>query len=187
MHDVENIQILDNPDDVSQLICLTYLQSDDNEDISSIIEYQHKILRKYTMMGMINYFDAPLFHDLADQRDYKMISIFEVFAINRSEEDFLENLNIFKLFIDQDDQSPTDEDAEQETEALVDPDLNNPNIQIVFQMKDRLGDDIYNWCKQAVKDNVKNVMSSINAWIALKDDADLVDSLKRVYRLNNKK
>ena len=54
-------------------------------------------------------------------------------------------------------------------------------------MKDRLGDDIYNWCKQAVKDNVKNVMSSINAWIALKDDADLVDSLKRVYRLNNKK
>ena len=25
MHDVENIQILDNPDDVSQSICLTYL------------------------------------------------------------------------------------------------------------------------------------------------------------------
>ena len=55
------------------------------------------------MMGMIHYVDAPLFHDLVDQRDYKMISIFEVFAINRSEEDFLENLNIFaQIFIELD-------------------------------------------------------------------------------------
>jgi hypothetical protein len=30
------------------------------------------------------------------KRDYKMISIFEVFAVNRNEDDFLENLFIFK-------------------------------------------------------------------------------------------
>ncbi len=33
------------------------------------------------------------------KRDYKMISIFEVFAVNRNEEDFLENLFIFKDLI----------------------------------------------------------------------------------------
>lgn len=33
---------------------------------------------------------------MVSRRDYKMISIFEVFAVNRNEDDFLENLFIFK-------------------------------------------------------------------------------------------
>ena len=60
------------------------------------MQYQHKILRKYTLSGLIRYYDASLFHDMVSKRDYKMISIFEVFAVNRNEEDFLENLFIFK-------------------------------------------------------------------------------------------
>lgn len=57
------------------------------------------------MMGMIQYCDAPFFHDMVDQRDYKMISIFEVFAINRNEDDFLENLALFaQLVMAQDDE-----------------------------------------------------------------------------------
>ena len=51
------------------------------------------------MMGLIQYADAPIFHDMVDQRDYKMISIFEVFAINRNGEDFLENLGLFAQLV----------------------------------------------------------------------------------------
>ncbi len=67
--------------------------------MQSIIDYQHKILRKYTMLGMIQYADAPFFHEMVDKSDYKMISIFEVFAINRNEDDFLENLGLFNQLI----------------------------------------------------------------------------------------
>ena len=41
---------------------------------------------------MISYVDAPSFHDLVDKRDYRIVSVFEVFTQNRSEDDFLENL-----------------------------------------------------------------------------------------------
>ena len=66
----------------------------DFEDIESIMQYQHKILRKYAMLGMIQYSAIPFFHQLVQNRDYKMICIFEVFAQNRNEDDFLENLGI---------------------------------------------------------------------------------------------
>lgn len=69
-------------------------EDDREEDLKRIVEYQHKILRKYTMLGMISYSDAPQFHDLVDKRDYKMICLFEVYAQNRSEDDFLENLGL---------------------------------------------------------------------------------------------
>jgi len=58
------------------------------------MQYQHKILRKYAMLGMIYYSAVPFFHQLVEERDYKMICIFEVFAQNRNEDDFLENLGI---------------------------------------------------------------------------------------------
>lgn len=65
------------------------------EDIDGIMQYQHKILRKYAMLGMIKYSAVPFFHQLVTNRDYKMICIFEVFAQNRNEDDFLENLGIY--------------------------------------------------------------------------------------------
>lgn len=49
-------------------------------DIDGIMQYQHKILRKYAMLGMIKYSAVPFFHQLVTSRDYKMICIFEVFA-----------------------------------------------------------------------------------------------------------
>jgi hypothetical protein len=44
------------------------------------------------MTGMISYADAPAFHNLVENRDYRMICIFEVYSLNRNEDDFLENL-----------------------------------------------------------------------------------------------
>lgn len=32
------------------------------EDIDGIMQYQHKILRKYAMLGMIHYSAVPFFH-----------------------------------------------------------------------------------------------------------------------------
>lgn len=88
-----NLEIGDNPNESG---------TDTNEDeIVSIIEYQHKILRKYTLSGLIRYYDASFFHDMVIKRDYKMISIFEVFAVNRNEDDFLENLFIFKELVNE--------------------------------------------------------------------------------------
>lgn len=63
------------------------------------MEFQHKILQKYTLAGKIQYQDSPFFHDMVNDRDAKMISIFEVFAINRNEDDFLENLNFFSELV----------------------------------------------------------------------------------------
>ena len=64
------------------------------EDIEQIAQFQHKILRKYAMLGFIRYSAIPFFHQLVHIRDYKMSCIFEVFAQNRNDEDFLENLKI---------------------------------------------------------------------------------------------
>mmetsp|Transcript_17232 Transcript_17232/g.29017 ORF Transcript_17232/g.29017 Transcript_17232/m.29017 type:complete len:316 (-) Transcript_17232:39-986(-) len=64
------------------------------QDIDGIMIFQHKILRKYAMLGMIHYSTMPFFHQLVKIRDYKMISIFEVFAQNRNEDDFLNNLEV---------------------------------------------------------------------------------------------
>ena len=69
-------------------------EEDYDDDIEGIMTYQHKILRKYAMLGMIQYSAVPFFHHLVLNRDYKMICIFEVFALNRNEDDFLENLGI---------------------------------------------------------------------------------------------
>ena len=79
---------IDDPDD--EIEDMEYI-----EDIDGIMQFQHKILRKYAMLGMIKYTAVPYFHQLVTTRDYKMICIFEVFALNRSEDDFLENLGIY--------------------------------------------------------------------------------------------
>lgn len=34
------------------------------EDLEGIIDFQHKILRKYAMLGMIHYSTVPFFHQL---------------------------------------------------------------------------------------------------------------------------
>ena len=42
---------------------------------------------------MIYYADAPAFHNLVEKRDYRIICIFEAFCENRSEDEFIENLD----------------------------------------------------------------------------------------------
>ena len=81
-------------------------EEDIDDDIQGIMQYQHKILRKYAMLGMIQYSAVPFFHCLVQNRDYKMICIFEVFALNRNEDDFLENLGILNEIRLQNDDMP---------------------------------------------------------------------------------
>ena len=71
---------------------------------------------------------------MVDQRDYKMISIFEVFAINRNEDDFLENLSLFaQLVMEQDDMTDgTKEDLQPEESE---EDLSDPKVKILVDYK----------------------------------------------------
>jgi len=87
------------------------------EDIDGIMQFQHKILRKYAMLGMIHYSAVPYFHQLVQNRDYKMICIFEVFAQNRNEDDFLHNLEILDGIRHQGEHQRLLEQAAQEEEA----------------------------------------------------------------------
>jgi predicted GNAT family N-acyltransferase len=61
-------------------------QSDD------IINHQNIVLRYYSLTGMISYADAPAFHTLVKNRDFRIVCVFEVFSQTRCEDDFLENL-----------------------------------------------------------------------------------------------
>ena len=47
------------------------------------------------MKGTLEYFDVPLFHQMVDEKNPKLIAIFEVFSYNRDEPEFIENLEIF--------------------------------------------------------------------------------------------
>lgn len=158
---------------------------DNKKDIDKIIEYQHKILRKYTMKGKIQYSDAPFFHDMVDQRDYKIISIFEVFAINRNEEDFLENLGLFtNMIATQEDQEEDKEDGNSEdSEGLSLLEAEFPLLKVVNQFKSQLTPEEYEWCVQAVKNNGKIIKSSIEAFTVTNDDKDLIHTMKKIYNM----
>ena len=60
------------------------------------------------MLGMIHYSAIAYLHELVAARDYKMICIFEVFAQNRNEDDFLENLGILNDLRLQNEAAPQD-------------------------------------------------------------------------------
>lgn len=68
------------------------------------------------MRGLIKYSDSPIFHEMVDSKDYKMISIFEVFAVNRDEDDFLENLGLLaQIYLE--DTDTHDNDGEENTDG----------------------------------------------------------------------
>ena len=81
-------------------------------ELAQINEFQHTILRKYAMTGMISYADAPAFHNLVENRDYRILCIFEVFSQNRYEDDFLENLALIAQIVKE--QEPFDSAGELE-------------------------------------------------------------------------
>lgn len=116
------------------------------------------------------------------KRDYKMISIFEVFAVNRNEEDFLENLFIFKELVNEDVEEKPNPEKEEEERI--------PALKPLNQYKDRLAPEELAWLKQVLIDElpqVKQVMQAIACLKATNDDNDFVHSLKQVYKRNVKK
>jgi len=121
------------------------------------------------MLGYIAYADTPFFHDLIDKSDYKIISIFEVFAINRNEDDFLENLNIIADIIQE-----LEEEKEKEEEENKDPnmkalnDLKKEHL-VPFEV-DRL--------KEMLKGGNRILLSAINAFKKIGDLNDFVHTLK---------
>jgi hypothetical protein len=120
--------------------------------MSSIIEFQHKILRKYTLSGRIRYYDASFFHNMVSKRDYKMISIFEVFAVNRNEDDFLENLFIFKDVVNEEMQNNVQENEETPSPKKDDQELeeNFPLLKFLSPFKEQLSFEEYHWCKHLI-------------------------------------
>lgn len=55
---------------------------------------QHRIIWRLCLNAQVPFADAAKFHSLINNGDQDVISSFEVFALNRRERDFIENLNI---------------------------------------------------------------------------------------------
>ena len=69
---------------------------DENDDQvrDVFIEQQHRIIKRFCLNAKIPIADGAKFHQMINDCDQRIISSFEVFALNRNEEDFLENLGI---------------------------------------------------------------------------------------------
>ena len=113
-----------------------------DDDIKGIMQYQHKILRKYAMLGMIQYSAVPFFHLLVQNRDYKMICIFVVFALNRNEDDFLENLGILNEIRLQNSESQLSlKESYVEPIEAVDPIMDMTDKEILDSLRSELKDE----------------------------------------------
>lgn len=135
-------------------------------------------------MGMVEYSDAPFFHEMVDQRDYKMISIFEVFAINRNEDDFLENLGLFaQLLMDSDEEEDTKEDEEPKE---PEEDLSDPKMKTLFEFKSQLTPEEYEFCKAAIREGGRNISTTILVYESTKDSHDFLHSVKKLFKLGKK-
>ena len=76
-----------------QKISGAYDENDDQvRDV--FIEQQHRIIKRFCLNAKIPIADGAKFHQMINDCDQRIISSFEVFALNRNEEDFLENLGI---------------------------------------------------------------------------------------------
>ena len=109
-----------------------------------------------------------------------MISIFEVFAINRDEDDFLENLGLFC-------ENQNEGSSMQSVNSPNDTeDLSDPNQKVLFDFKEKLTKEEYEWCIEAVREGGKNILSTIDVFVKLKDEDDFIHSLKRCFKLDRK-
>lgn len=61
---------------------------------NTFIEQQHRIIRRFCLNAKIPIADGAKFHQMINECSPNIISCFEVFALNRNEDDFLENLMI---------------------------------------------------------------------------------------------
>lgn len=153
--------------------------------MQSIIDYQHKILRKYTILGYIQYPDAPFFHDLVDRSDYKMISIFEVFAINRNEDDFLENIALFAEVVQKENDAKRAEEEKankleeqkKQEETLVQTD---PNYATIVRLRDAdlLTQEEADKCKTNLEAKNKKLLTTLKFGAKQNNDKELAHTLK---------
>jgi hypothetical protein len=131
-----------------------------------------------------------------------MISIFEVFSVNRNEEDFLENLYILKEIYNEELQeaellqegegsqerqqpTPTKRQIEEELERTF------PQLQYLHPIYDFLSFEEFHWLKQQITTAstdstslpvVKKIDGIIQVYQLLKDQADFIHSLKQLYK-----
>ena len=162
--------------------------------MTSIKEFQHKILRKYALSGKIRYYDASFFHDMVSKRDFKMISIFEVFAMNRNEQDFLENLYLLKeVFNEEQEQQQEEEedlldmqdDEEEEDKIEMELEKAYPCLHELHQVREQLSFEEFQWLKQQVtleSPAKKKVEGIVQVYRMLKDLSDFLHSLRSLFK-----
>ena len=66
----------------------------DEQAKNVFLQQQHRIVRRFCINAKVSIADGARFHQLINDCNQMVISAFEVFALNRLEEDFIENLNI---------------------------------------------------------------------------------------------
>lgn len=134
-HVDEILEINDNPDESAGELESAGVNED---EMKSIEEFQQEIIQKYTLQGRFHYYDSLFFHQMVSKRDIRMISIFEVFAVNRNENDFLENMFIYKDLIFDSKNEEGDERAESDdllsdenANAARQEEENYPNLKYI--------------------------------------------------------
>lgn len=160
------------------------------------------------MTGMISYADAPAFHNLVDNKDYRMICIFEVFSQNRQEDDFLENLALIAQIIkEQEHQNSVEEvignhqmqsagtQLNQRDEYLNNEDQPANVSEDIFLTEVEslgaeglVGEDMEQWLREKYEEKDKMLNSVFNTFKQTNDRPDFVNSLNRLYQkyLRNK-
>lgn len=101
-----------------------------------------------------------------------MISIFEVFAQNRSELDFIENLEVYGQIV-------TDKEEE--------GDLSNPLMKPLYEVRDQLSLEEFEWAREKVKEGFKKLSMVIKVFELNHDKTDFIHSIKRLAKNMNKK
>ena len=72
----------------------TAQEGTEDKAMDLFLEQQHRIVRRFSINAKITIADGAKFHQLINECNPFVISSFEVFALNRNEQDFLESLHI---------------------------------------------------------------------------------------------
>eukprot|EP00349_Pseudokeronopsis_sp_Brazil_P011649 CAMPEP_0202978266 /NCGR_PEP_ID=MMETSP1396-20130829/84748_1 /ASSEMBLY_ACC=CAM_ASM_000872 /TAXON_ID= /ORGANISM="Pseudokeronopsis sp., Strain Brazil" /LENGTH=111 /DNA_ID=CAMNT_0049717183 /DNA_START=2276 /DNA_END=2611 /DNA_ORIENTATION=- len=111
-----------------------------------------------------------------------MISIFEVFAQNRNETDFIENLELYGTIAMEQQEDDLGGDEEEEEEE----DLSDPNVKTLHEFKEQMGSEEYSWGKEQIGLQNKKLLMILNVYNQMKDANDFLHSFKRLYNMAKK-
>ena len=133
---------------------------------------------------MISYVDAPQFHILVDNRDYRMICIFETYSQNRFEDDFLENLGLIAQITKDIDNSP-EEEGEEVTEQQPLPDDSFSREIVIAQRDGKLEETVANFCIDKRQSGDRKINMIYKSFKTTGDHDDFLHSIKRFYNKAN--